>query len=474
MTRLDDWRLRGAAIALALGFPLWSAPEALAQTSGEPVAAAEAEPAVAADEAAVLLTDEELDNLVAPVALYPDPLLAQIFVASTYPLEVVKADRWVKANVDLAVDQRAATAEAEGWDPSVAVLAAGFPNVVERMATDIDHTENLGDAMLTQSDDVLDAVQRQRARANAVGNLESNEAQTVTVEGDNITIAPASPQVIYVPTYDPQTVYVTPAPAAPVVVETTTGYSSGDLLMTGVLAFGAGMLVNEIFDDDDDWHGYWGPGYRHFGWDDDYFYPRPGWGGHNDIDVDIGEINIDRSQVDIDHEGRWQPDKARSDEARQKMSDRRTPERAGDRQPTTRDRERTQMKDKLGARQEGVTRDLKRSEGKTRDLTKPAQAKTQTRGGAFDTGGANLTQTRKAAERGKQSKATGDLQQRASGGGGDRSAKASPSVSKSKAAAKPQRKQSSKGSAFSQHSGGGAKAKASKSRGSSSMTKRRG
>lgn len=151
-------------------------------------------------------SDDDLDGLVAPVALYPDPLLALVLVAATYPIDVVKADRWVEDNQEIADDARADAAQAEGWDPSVAVLAAGFPTVIDTMSADLEWTESLGDAVLVQSDDVMDAVQRQRARAAAVGNLETNPAQQVTVEGDTISIAPASPEVVYVPTYDAQTV----------------------------------------------------------------------------------------------------------------------------------------------------------------------------------------------------------------------------------------------------------------------------
>ena len=178
--------LHSAALALALGGLLSGAPrfEAVAQalapeTAPVPAAANPDEPAAATEDAAMpvdveeaaILTEDELDDLVAPIALYPDALLAQIFVASTYPLDVVKAARWTDQNKEMPEADRADAADAQGWDPSVAVLAAGFPQVVGRMADDLDQTELLGDALLTQSDDVLAAVQRQRARADAMGNL---------------------------------------------------------------------------------------------------------------------------------------------------------------------------------------------------------------------------------------------------------------------------------------------------------------
>ncbi len=481
----DDWRRCGAVLALAIGLPLWATgiPDARAQTTGETVASAGPDPAAATDaidEADLLLSDEELDDLVAPIALYPDALLAQVLVAATFPLEIIKADRWVDENAGLAADGRAEAADAEGWDPSVSVLAAGFPNVIGRMAENIDFTEDLGDAVLTQSDDVLDAIQRQRARANAVGNLETNEAQTVTVDGDDITIEPASPEVIYVPTYDPQTVYVTPAPAAPVVVQTDTGYSSGDLIMTGVLAFGAGMLVNEIFDDDDDWHGYWGPGYGHFGWHDHGFYPRPGYGyrgGNNKINIETGDITVNRNRVDIDRDGRWKPDDKRRKEARNDIANRRDPNRDRDakRPQGTRDRERDQARDKISARKDAPSRDLKRPATSDRDVRKPANRKPAAKDSAFDSGGANMTQTRRAADRGKQSqnRAGTDRAKPAQRASGDRAAAKPQQIARPKAGAKPQRRESSKGSAFSAGSGGGSRAAASKSRGKASNGRRR-
>ncbi|SEA10993.1 DUF3300 domain-containing protein [Rubrimonas cliftonensis] len=252
--------------------------------------AAAAEAGAEAGTVAPLADEETLDALVAPVALYPDALLAQVLVAATYPLDVVKADRWSADNAELADDARADAAQGEGWDPSVAVLAAGFPTVIARMAADLDATEALGEAVLAQTDAVMDAVQRQRGRAAAVGNLESNPAQTVTETEGTFAIAPADPEVVYVPAYNADTVY-TQAAAAPVVVADPDdeGYSSGELVATGVVAFGAGMLINELFDDDDDWDDYWrGP--PRVDWDGGDFYPRPGRPGINaggDVNIDI-------------------------------------------------------------------------------------------------------------------------------------------------------------------------------------------
>ena len=277
-----------------------------------------------------LLTAAELDDLAAPVALYPDALLTQVLVASTYPLDVVKAARWVAANEDLETSARDEAAEAESWDPSVVALAAGFPTLVTRMSDHIDWTQQMGDAMLTQSDDVLDAVQRLRAQAQDVGNLDSNDAQTVTVEGDEIYIEPTSEDVVYVPAYDSQAVYSQSSGGKTVVYEDDDdGWDSTDLLITGGIAFGAGMLVNEVFDDDDDWNGYWRPGPPPIRWGGGGFYPRP-WGPERRPDrVNIGN----RVNIDVDRDGRWQPDSRRRDDARDRLA-RRDPDdrpRLGDR-----------------------------------------------------------------------------------------------------------------------------------------------
>jgi hypothetical protein len=138
--------------------------------------------AVFAQDAAPL-KQEELDQLVAPVALYPDSLVSQILMASTYPLEVVQADRWVRQNENLKGDALTAALEKEDWDPSVKSLV-NFPQVLSMMSEKLDWTSKLGDAFLAQQKQVLDTVQKLRGKAKAEGNLESNEQQTVVVKED--------------------------------------------------------------------------------------------------------------------------------------------------------------------------------------------------------------------------------------------------------------------------------------------------
>jgi len=155
---------------------------------------------------------EEIEAMVAPIALYPDGLLSQVLMASTYPLEVAQAARWLKARPDLKGDAAIKAVQGEPWDVSVKSLVA-FPQVLEPMNDKLDWTQKLGDAYLGQPKDVMDAVQRLRKRAQEAGNLKSNEQQVVIVEPPTSTgttivrIEPADPQVIYVPTYDPAVVY---------------------------------------------------------------------------------------------------------------------------------------------------------------------------------------------------------------------------------------------------------------------------
>jgi hypothetical protein len=148
----------------------------------------------------------ELDQMLAPIALYPDSLLAQILMASTYPLELVMADRWVRENKGLQGDQLNAELDKQDWDPSVKALVP-FPQVLAMMSEKLDWTERLGDAFLDQQDAVMDTIQKLRGKAEETGNLKSGNEQMVTNDGGDIEIAPTNPEVIYVPVYNPNIVY---------------------------------------------------------------------------------------------------------------------------------------------------------------------------------------------------------------------------------------------------------------------------
>src|ERR1700741_4329885 len=159
-------------------------------------------------------TPEQLQQLVAPIALYPDSLVAQILAATTFPAEVVEADRWVQAHPDLKGDDLAKAVDQQPWDPSVKALTA-FPTVLGNMDKNISWTSSLGDAYYNQQQDVMDAIQVMRQKAQSAGNLKSTDQQTVQTQGSNIMIQPANPQIVYVPAYDPWIVYGGPIVAGP-------------------------------------------------------------------------------------------------------------------------------------------------------------------------------------------------------------------------------------------------------------------
>jgi hypothetical protein len=151
---------------------------------------------------------EELTQMLAPIALYPDSLVAQILIASTYPLEVVEAERWVRQNKNLKGDALDSALQEKTWDTSVKSLCH-FPDVLYAMSEKLDQTRKLGDAFLSQEDEVMATIQELRHRAREQGNLSTTEQQEVIVEEEVIRIEPADPQVVYVPVYDPLYVYGT-------------------------------------------------------------------------------------------------------------------------------------------------------------------------------------------------------------------------------------------------------------------------
>jgi hypothetical protein len=163
-------------------------------------------PVFTQEERVQTFSEAELDQILAPIALYPDSLLAQVFIAATYPLEVVMADRWVRENQHLTGAQRNDALDEQPWDASVKALVP-FPEVLAMMSQRLDWTQNLGDAFLSQQSEVMDTVQRLRRKADEARNLQSNEQQEVIEEQGIIRIEPANPTVVYVPVYDPGWVY---------------------------------------------------------------------------------------------------------------------------------------------------------------------------------------------------------------------------------------------------------------------------
>ena len=243
---------------------------------------------------AATFKQEELEQILAPIALHPDPLISQILMAATYPLEVALAERWARQNASLKGDALTAALEKQDWDPSVKSLV-NFPQVLTMMSEKLDWTQRVGDAFLADQKKVLDTIQSLRAKAQASGNLKTTKEQTVIVEEKIIKIEPANPQVVYVPTYNPTVVYgAWPYPAYPPYYYYPPGY-----VASSMFAFGAGVAMSAA----------WG-----------YAWGSCNWGG-GDVDVDVNRntninnnINRDqakqklqeRGQLNQKGQGKWQ------------------------------------------------------------------------------------------------------------------------------------------------------------------------
>jgi hypothetical protein len=220
------------------------------------------------------MTAAELQGLVAPIALYPDALVAQILSASTFPDQVAIADNWLQTNKSLTGTALAQAVDKQTWDPSVKALTQ-FPSVLDKMAQSLAWTSSLGEAYHNQQADVMTAIQTLRAQAQKAGNLKSGPQITVVQQTpQTIVIQPTNPQIVYVPEYNPTVVYGYPY--------VTPGYSTGALVATGVLAFGAGLAVGAMMSGgygwgysswNCDWHG--GAVYYHGG----AYYGNSAWHG---------------------------------------------------------------------------------------------------------------------------------------------------------------------------------------------------
>ncbi|MCC6677424.1 MAG: DUF3300 domain-containing protein [Phycisphaerales bacterium] len=272
------WLAGGAVFAQGGAAPQQPAPAAVSPGAAAP----------AADQPA--FKPEELEQMLAPIALYPDSLLSQIFMASTYPIEVVEADRWATANAKLQGDALAKELEKQSWDPSVRSLV-NFPDILSMMSQNLSTTVKIGDAFIGQQKEVMAAVQKLRAKAKSTGNLESTDQQkvsTVTQEGAQvIVVESSSPEVIYVPQYNPTVVYGTwPYPAYPPYPYYPPGY-----VASNVISFGVGVACGAA----------WG-----------YAWGNCNWGG-GDVDIDINRNtninnNIDRSKFKGAQGGAWKHD----------------------------------------------------------------------------------------------------------------------------------------------------------------------
>src|SRR5882672_10689821 len=227
-----------------------------------------------ADEQAASIPPEQLESLVAPIALYPDPLLSQTLVASTYPLEIIQLQQWLGKNKTLKDKALADAVQKEPWNASIQAMAA-LPDVVKQMAENIKWTTDLGNAFLAQQSDVMDAVQRMRKKAQEGGNLKCSEQQKVETKEvaskQVIIIEQQNPEVVYVPSYNPTVVYGAPVyPYPPIYYPPSTGA----VIAASAISFGVGVAIGAA----------WGGG--GWGW-------NTGW-GHNDINVNVNN-NFNRN-----------------------------------------------------------------------------------------------------------------------------------------------------------------------------------
>jgi len=222
-------------VLVAITMPLQSGALVIGQQQQEPPASSSS-PEYAGQGAP--MTAQELQSLVAPIALYPDALVAQILSAATYPDQIAVANSWLRQNKNLTGSALGKAVNAQSWDPSVKALTQ-FPSVLNNMAQNMVWTSQLGEAYHNQSSDVMTAVQTLRAQAKAAGNLKSGSQITVVQQSpQTIVIQPTNPQVVYVPEYNPAVIYGTPY--------VVPGYSTGDVVAAGLLGFGAGIAVGAM------------------------------------------------------------------------------------------------------------------------------------------------------------------------------------------------------------------------------------
>jgi hypothetical protein len=261
------------ALGWAAGLSMIAPPYLLAQDVAPPDSVA---PAItSAATAPRNFSQQELDQLLAPIALYPDTLLAQILMASTYPLEVVQAARWTRTHSHLKGDQLQAALQEQTWDPSVKGLVT-VPQVLEMMDERLDWTQSLGDAFLAQRQEVMDTVQNLRARAQVAGNLTSTPQQTVITEGNVVRIEPASPQVVYVPVYNPAVIYGPWWWPAPPYYWYPPGYIVSN---TPFVAFSFGLFVGAAIWGQCDWgHGTVAVNVHHYNTFNRTQITHPQWG----------------------------------------------------------------------------------------------------------------------------------------------------------------------------------------------------
>jgi hypothetical protein len=392
-------------------------------------------------ETAVKIPAEQLESLVAPIALYPDPLLSQTLVASTYPLEVVQLQQWLEKNKGLKDKALADAVAKQPWDPSIQAMAP-LPDVVKRLADDIQWTTDLGNAFLAQQSDVMDAVQRMRARAQGKGALQSNEqqrVQTQVVESKEvIVIEQSNPQVVYVPSYDPVYVYGPPAYPYPPIYYPP--YPTGGVIAASAISFGVGLAMGAA------WGGGWGWGC--------------GWGG-NDINVNMNN-NFNRNtnisggnRANISGGNKWQHNPTHRGGA--PYGDRNTANRFGG----------TARGDSLANRQRGAQRDIGRQGGNLGSQNRGDRGGAGSRGGVADNSRVSSRDRAGGSDRG----AAGT---RAGAGVSDRSSRGSTGATGDRVGNRSVSGGSGRDAFGSSGGFNGSSARSSSSRGASSMGSRSG
>jgi hypothetical protein len=366
---------------------------------GEPTATPESLPVAAPDTAAQTagFAPDQLEQLVAPIALYPDALLMQILMAATYPLEIVQADRFVSQNPELTGEALEQAMLEQDWDPSVKSLCT-LPSVLTQMSENLDWTQDLGDAFLGQQDEILDTVQRMRGKAYEAGNLKSSEQQVVAQQEDKIiVIESADPQVVYVPTYSSTVVYGSSwgYPSyyyPPMYYPPPPGY--------GLISFGVGMAVGAAIWGDCNW----------------------GWGG-NEVNIDIDRynefnrntnINADRDRAQARQGGGANANKAgwQHDPSHRKGVNYKSPEvaqrngaSAGSNR-ATKDQARGRNSASTGSRQTaGTTQARDRSAGSTQARDRSAGT-TQARDRSASSSGARTSQADRSGASNRSSQAS--------------------------------------------------------------------
>jgi hypothetical protein len=354
---------------------------------------------------------EELDQMLAPIALYPDDLLTQLLMASTYPLEIVQAARWAKQNKNLKGDALTQALEKEDWDPSVKSLM-NFPEVLDRMNEDLQWTQKLGDAFLAQEKQVMDTIQMLRKKAQEAGNLKDNPQQKVVVDKETIVIESANPEVIYVPSYNPAVVYgAWWWPAFPPPLPFFPFFPYATPYAYGAMAFGAGVARAAA----------WG-----------YAWGHANWGGGN-VNINASRntninnnINREKYKADMKNkglgeggQGKWQHDSSH----RKGVSYR--DQQTGQKFNKASTREATQARESFRGRSEQGRQDLSRGGGDRGSSDRggrggePSASQRGGRDSAFG-GSERGSEARQQSNRGSSSRGSSGSRGGGSSGGGSR------------------------------------------------------